>query len=200
MRRARRCAAECAATVEHPGRTRGGSPLEMVAWQYIVPAVSPARPPSRPSLPLLAPNARRRAPHRARRAQVLHLMRHGVTEMNVHLARARPGYGQPGFVDPMLFDTSLTAAGVRGARAASRQVSRLSPRPEVRGPARWSAAAASVFMLKVHVHPEGVQSQSGGCPWVACASQARPSLALLTAPCPAAATRSCSWFHRCRGR
>jgi hypothetical protein len=34
--------------------------------------------------------------------KVLHVMRHGVTEMNVHLGTCRPAYGQPGFVDPLL--------------------------------------------------------------------------------------------------
>ena len=58
-------------------------------------------------------------------------MRHGVTEMNVHLSSAAPGYGKPGFVDPLLFDTSLTPAGERGARAAAKRVARLSPKPEL---------------------------------------------------------------------
>jgi len=70
--------------------------------------------------------------------QILHLMRHGTTEMNVHLGRAKPGYGEPGFVDPLLFDTALTAEGAAGARAAARKVARLSPKPEVR--LHWVAA------------------------------------------------------------
>ena len=36
-------------------------------------------------------------------------IRHGVTEMNVYLSGCP--YGSPGFVDPGLFDTRLTAAG-----------------------------------------------------------------------------------------
>jgi hypothetical protein len=59
-------------------------------------------------------------------------MRHGTTEMNVHLGTVKPGYGEPGFADPMLFDTTLTEAGRRGARAAAKKVARLSPKPEVR--------------------------------------------------------------------
>lgn len=51
----------------------------------------------------------------------------------MHLGKAKPAYGEPGFVDPMLFDTSLTPAGARGAKAAAQRAARLSPKPEVRG-------------------------------------------------------------------
>ncbi|GBF89106.1 hypothetical protein Rsub_01823 [Raphidocelis subcapitata] len=63
--------------------------------------------------------------------KVLHLLRHGTTEMNVHLAKARPAYGEGGFVDPLLWDTRLTEAGAKGARAAARATARLSPPPEL---------------------------------------------------------------------
>ena len=38
-------------------------------------------------------------------------IRHGVTEMNVYLGQPGCSFGSPGFVDPGLFDTRLTAAG-----------------------------------------------------------------------------------------
>lgn len=63
--------------------------------------------------------------------QVLHFVRHGETEMNVHLAYCKPSYGQPGFVDPLLFDTRLTAHGHRQASATAAAVARLRPTPQL---------------------------------------------------------------------
>ncbi|KAI8474897.1 MAG: histidine phosphatase superfamily [Monoraphidium minutum] len=63
--------------------------------------------------------------------KVLHFMRHGTTEMNVHLGKAKPAYGEPGFQDPGFYDTSLTPAGVKGAKAAAARVARLAPKPEL---------------------------------------------------------------------
>ncbi|KAF8073238.1 SPAC5H10.03 [Scenedesmus sp. PABB004] len=60
---------------------------------------------------------------------VLHLLRHGVTEMNVHLSTHR--YGSRGFRDPLLYDTRLTEDGKRDARSAAAAVARLQPAPEL---------------------------------------------------------------------
>ena len=46
------------------------------------------------------------------------MIRHGVTEMNVYLGGCP--YGEPGFVDPGLFDTRLTADGAALASTALR--------------------------------------------------------------------------------
>lgn len=54
-------------------------------------------------------------------------MRHGVTEMNVHLHRV--GYPPP--VDPYLWDTVLTNDGEKGASRAREKISKLSPQPQV---------------------------------------------------------------------
>ncbi|GAB4820874.1 hypothetical protein N2152v2_007920 [Parachlorella kessleri] len=51
--------------------------------------------------------------------------------MNVHLAFCRPSYGQPGFVDPLLYDTRLTANGQAQAQRAAAKVATLLPAPEV---------------------------------------------------------------------
>lgn len=63
--------------------------------------------------------------------KTLHLMRHGVTEMNEHLGRCRPRYGAPGFRDPVLYDTRLTARGQAEAARAAAQVARLRQQPEL---------------------------------------------------------------------
>jgi hypothetical protein len=44
-------------------------------------------------------------------SQTLHLMRHGVTHMNEYLGATAHPYGSPGFRDPLLYDTRLTARG-----------------------------------------------------------------------------------------
>ncbi|KAK9909000.1 hypothetical protein WJX75_005890 [Coccomyxa subellipsoidea] len=62
-------------------------------------------------------------------AKTLHLQRHGQTVMNVFLSQ-RP-YGSPGFVDPLIFDTSLTDVGVEQARNARRKAKGLRPPPEL---------------------------------------------------------------------
>eukprot|EP00775_Hariotina_reticulata_P007810 gene7810-8007_t len=61
--------------------------------------------------------------------QVVHLMRHGVTEMNVYLSTNR--YGSKGFRDPLLYDTRLTARGKLGAEAAAAKVRKLRPEPQL---------------------------------------------------------------------
>lgn len=48
--------------------------------------------------------------------QVIHLIRHGQTEMNVHLHQCTPQFGQPGFIDPILIDTRLTPTGIAQAQ------------------------------------------------------------------------------------
>ncbi|GIL88886.1 hypothetical protein Vretimale_16910 [Volvox reticuliferus] len=61
--------------------------------------------------------------------KVLHLMRHGITEMNEYLALHR--YDADDFKDPMMYDTILTARGKAGAQAAARVAERLNPKPEL---------------------------------------------------------------------
>ncbi|GIL50444.1 hypothetical protein Vafri_6566 [Volvox africanus] len=61
--------------------------------------------------------------------KTLHLMRHGITEMNEYLALHR--YDAEDFKDPMMYDTVLTIRGKAGAQAAAQAVKRLSPKPEV---------------------------------------------------------------------
>lgn len=53
----------------------------------------------------------------------VHLIRHGVTHMNMYLSR--DPYGSPGFRDPLDFDTRLTPRGVQQGRSLSRQTARL---------------------------------------------------------------------------
>lgn len=64
----------------------------------------------------------------ATKSKVLHLMRHGVTEMNVHLHKF--GYPPRGG-DPMMFDTRLTQEGIWGAEYAADKAAALRPEPEV---------------------------------------------------------------------
>ena len=47
------------------------------------------------------------------------LIRHGVTEMNEYLSTCP--YGQPGFIDPGLYDTQLTRSGIIQASSVLRQ-------------------------------------------------------------------------------
>jgi broad specificity phosphatase PhoE len=56
-------------------------------------------------------------------------MRHGTTEMNVYLSTSP--FGSPGFQDPLLYDTRLTPAGVRGAQQAAARAARLAPPPQL---------------------------------------------------------------------
>lgn len=49
--------------------------------------------------------------------------------MNVYLSRN--AYDSPGFRDPMMYDTRLTAAGAAGARAAAKLCAGLQPRPQL---------------------------------------------------------------------
>jgi len=67
---------------------------------------------------------------RARRAgKVIHLVRHGRTEMNEYL-RANH-WADPAFVDPMMIDTRLTSAGEAQARALRETTRGLVPVPEL---------------------------------------------------------------------
>lgn len=51
--------------------------------------------------------------------------------------------GEPGFYDPMIFDTRLTSEGVAQAAAQARRVARLAPEPQVgRRPSRLLRPAA----------------------------------------------------------
>lgn len=61
--------------------------------------------------------------------KTIHLMRHACTEMNVWLATNR--WDAPGFVDPKLYDTKLTDAGERQARAAHSACAQLRPAPQL---------------------------------------------------------------------
>jgi len=61
--------------------------------------------------------------------KVLHLVRHGVTEMNVYLSTN--AWDAPDFVDPLLYDTRLTTRGEAQARDASTKARALHPPPEV---------------------------------------------------------------------
>lgn len=65
--------------------------------------------------------------------KVIHLVRHGETEMNVALGLLPPGarYGEPAFEDPNLPDTRLTRRGRSQAAAARAAAARLAPAPEV---------------------------------------------------------------------
>ena len=54
-------------------------------------------------------------PDEQRRKKRIHLVRHGVTHMNVYLTK-NP-YGGRGFEDPLDFDTRLTPRGVEQARS-----------------------------------------------------------------------------------
>ena len=49
--------------------------------------------------------------------------------MNVYLSRN--AYDSPGFRDPLMYDTRLTAAGAAGARAAAKLCGKLHPRPQL---------------------------------------------------------------------
>ncbi|WIA29844.1 hypothetical protein OEZ86_012314 [Tetradesmus obliquus] len=61
--------------------------------------------------------------------KIVHLMRHGVTEMNVYLSTNR--YGSKGFRDPLLYDTRLTEKGKLGAMSAAARIRKLRPQPEL---------------------------------------------------------------------
>eukprot|EP00850_Spirogloea_muscicola_P015179 SM000114S24142 [mRNA] locus=s114:180400:186654:+ [translate_table: standard] len=79
----------------------------------------------------LATDAAVAAPLRAGAAgggvdKVLHLIRHGQTEMNVYIARAPAGCK-----DPLMYDTRLTTEGQRQARALAALAARRAPAPEL---------------------------------------------------------------------
>ncbi|CAG9460731.1 unnamed protein product [Pedinophyceae sp. YPF-701] len=66
--------------------------------------------------------------------KVLHLMRHGQTEMNVFLRRHYDRNGNHALLpheDPMMIDTRLTAEGKEQARCKQSEVLELDPRPEL---------------------------------------------------------------------
>ncbi|GAQ86475.1 phosphoglycerate mutase [Klebsormidium nitens] len=54
--------------------------------------------------------------------KVLHLVRHGVTEMNVFL-----GSAPQGFTDPLMYDTRLTPEGREQAKSVNKKVAELGP-------------------------------------------------------------------------
>lgn len=62
-------------------------------------------------------------PDEQRRKKRIHLVRHGVTHMNVYLTK-NP-YGGRGFEDPLDFDTRLTPRGVEQARSLSSRTAEL---------------------------------------------------------------------------
>ena len=67
---------------------------------------------------------------RARRAgKVIHLVRHGRTEMNDYLRENH--WADPDFVDPMMIDTRLTSQGEAQARALREMTRELVPMPEL---------------------------------------------------------------------
>ena len=59
--------------------------------------------------------------------RALHLLRHGCTEMNEYLAQ-HP-WDAPGFQDPLMYDTRLTAGGLAQARRARERVQGLTQCP-----------------------------------------------------------------------
>ncbi len=59
--------------------------------------------------------------------RALHLLRHGRTEMNEYLAQ-HP-WDAPGFEDPLMYDTRLTAGGLAQARKARERVKGLTQCP-----------------------------------------------------------------------
>lgn len=61
--------------------------------------------------------------------KVVHLLRHGQTEMNVYLSMHR--YDSSAFHDPLLYDTRLTPEGEKQAKAANKRVNKLNPPPEI---------------------------------------------------------------------
>lgn len=63
--------------------------------------------------------------------KTIHLMRHGVTEMNEYLGRTPHPFGTLRFKDPLLYDTRLTARGQSEAARAAARVARLKQRPEL---------------------------------------------------------------------
>lgn len=86
--------------------------------------------------------------------QIVHLVRHGQTEMNVHLHNCSPAFGEPGFID-----TKLTAAGIKQAQRLSETLS-LQPEMIIVSPlTRALHTAALAFPPEAHpnipriVHP-----------------------------------------------
>jgi len=69
--------------------------------------------------------AKREAPTMAEGDKEIVLIRHGVTEMNVHLGRK--GYGSQGFEDPGFWDTRLTPEGQRQAESINKKIADLGP-------------------------------------------------------------------------
>ena len=71
----------------------------------------------------------------------IHLIRHGVTHMNMYLTK-NP-YGSRGFRDPLDFDTKLTPRGVEQARSLSRRTAELLQRCSSSGSATPSSSSSS---------------------------------------------------------
>ena len=76
----------------------------------------------------------------------IHLIRHGVTHMNVYLTK-NP-YGGRGFRDPLDFDTRLTPRGVEQARGLSRRTAELLQRFSS-SPSPSSSSNSSSFAVVV---------------------------------------------------
>jgi len=81
------------------------------------------------SAPLLARSVSASA---AAAHKTVHLLRHGVTEMNEYLAANQ--YDAPDFRDPLLFDTRLTPAGLRQAASVAARTAWLKPQLIVASP------------------------------------------------------------------
>lgn len=107
--------------------------------------------------------------------QIVHLVRHGQTEMNVHLRNCSPAFGEPGFVDPNLLDTRLTADGIKQAQRLH-ETHTINPQVIIVSPlTRALHTAALAFPLKAYpntpriVHPLARErlymSSDRGRPW-----------------------------------
>ena len=89
--------------------------------------------------------------------KVIHLVRHGQTEMNVYLHENN--WADPNFKDPLLWDTRLTSRGQQQAQSLSTVTSTLSPRPEV--------VAVSPLTRAMHTAQLAFPSYQSEVRWVA---------------------------------
>ena len=94
---------------------------------------------------------------RAASEKVIHLVRHGQTEMNVYLHENH--WADPNFKDPLLWDTRLTSRGQQQAQSLSTVTSTLSPRPEV--------VAVSPLTRAMHTAQLAFPSYQSEARWVA---------------------------------
>lgn len=104
--------------------------------------------------------ARRTLVSTAAAGKVLHLVRHGETEMNTYL-RAND-WAAPDFRDPLLWDTRLTERGQSQASALARTTSTITPPPEL--------IAVSPLTRALHTADLafGQTYRNNGTAWVAC--------------------------------